>query len=487
MNRIVMVCAAASMLLAITTATGKSAEFTSLGSPTPSLDALASDAISESLPWSFGATSDDGIFPWAGLIADKWGNLYGTTAGGGPGGNVGEICCGVTGGGTAFELSPPSGKQTQWSERVLWDFGVRTNDGSSPYVGAGLIFDKWGNLYGTTSTGGAYNNGGTVFELSPPTGKQTQWSERVLWSFTFGGNSTDANTPAGNLIFDKWGNLYGTTNGGGVNGVSFFGEGTVFELSPPSGKSKQWNERVLWSFGTGTDDGTFPLAGLIADKWGNLYGTTIFGGANGYGTVFELSPPIGQQTQWNESVLWSFGNSDNDDGAYSTASLIFDKWGNLYGTTNNGGSAGSALFVDGTVFELRPPVGQQSQWSERLLWSFIGEPAPGFNLAFPDGEGPSASLIFDKWGNLYGTTGSGGAFSRFQGGTVFELSPPAGQQAPWSERLLWSFSPDGDGYNPYSNLITDEWGNLYGTTRFGGANCLVCGTVFKLSLSGWGQ
>ena len=87
------------------------------------------------------------------------------------------------------------------------------------------------------------------------------------------------------------------------------------------------------------------------------------------------------------------GNSENDDGAYPSASLIFDKWGNLYGTTNNGGSAGSALFVDGTVFELSPPVSQQSQWSERLLWSFIGEPAPGFNLAFPDGEGPSASLI----------------------------------------------------------------------------------------------
>ena len=119
-----------------------------------------------------------------------------------------------------------------------------------------------------------------------------------------------------------------------------------------------------------------------------------------------------------------------------------------------------------------------------MLWSFVDLTGDGGDGPLTgDGQGPTASLIFDKWGNLYGTTSFGGAFGRNPGGTVFELSPSAGQQTPWNERLLWSFNPDpdGDGYDPNSSLIFDKWGNLYGTTILGGANCLVCGTVFKLS------
>ncbi len=173
------------------------------------------------------------------------------------------------------------------SESMLWSFGA-PDDGGFPE--AGLIFDLQGNLYGTTAYGGTNNSRGTVFELSPPRGSQTQWSERVLWNF---GAPDDGEFPEAALIFDLRGNLYGTTAGGGTNNSS----GTVFQLSPPRGSQTQWSERVLWNFGA-PDDGEFPEAALIFDLQGNLYGTTAGGGTNNSrGTVFELSPPRGSQTQ----------------------------------------------------------------------------------------------------------------------------------------------------------------------------------------------
>jgi len=400
--------------------------------------------------WSFGG-SGDGARPLAGLIGDKRGNLYGTSELGG-----------------VFELSPPAGQQTQWRESVLWTFGA-SGDGQFPV--AGLLADKSGNLYGTTLYGGT-NNVGTVFELSPPSSRQTQWSERVLWSF---GASGDGNGPSAGLIADKSGNLYGTTQYAGANNG-----GIVFELSPPVGQQTQWKERVLWNFGpiNVSGDGSEPYAGLIADQRGNLYGTTVLGGAySGGGTVFELSPPTGQQTQWSERVLWSFGA--NDDAARPFAGLILNR-GNLYGTTstNEGVNVTSCC---GTVFELSPPAGQQTQWRESVLWSFGVIPG--------DGATPYAGLIADKSGNLYGTTLFGGAFGGLDAGTVFELSPPAGQQTQWRESVLWSFGASGDGNFPTAGLLADRRGNLYGTTGQGGANsCFTgireigCGTVFKLSL-----
>ena len=166
------------------------------------------------------------------------------------------------------------------SERVLWSFGA-SGDGTFPF--APLIADRWGNLYSTTSNGGA-SNVGTVFELSPPLRQQTQWRESVLWSF--GANGAGGYGSEAGLIVDQWRNLYGTTEVGGANGSS---AGTVFELSPPPGQQTQWRESVLWSFGASGDDGRLPFAGLIADQWGNLYGATVNGGANGsnVGTVFK--------------------------------------------------------------------------------------------------------------------------------------------------------------------------------------------------------
>ena len=341
-------------------------------------------------------------------------------------------------------------------ERVLHNFNG--TDGDVP--AAGLIFDNNGNLYGTTSQGGTGNcyNGygdihcGTVFELSPIQGGG--WTETVLYSFNWNGNGTDGTAPLAGLIFDAAGNLYGTTYNGGTSA-----DGTVFELTPAAGGT--WTEKVLWSFGNGTD-GTAPLAGLIFDAAGNLYGTTVSGGTYGNGTVFELTPAAGGT--WTEKVLWSFGNGT--DGYQPFAGLIFDAAGNLYGTTSEGGT----YLYNGTVFELTPTAG--GGWTEQVLHSF--------NYNGTDGVWPYAGLIFDAAGNLYGTTESGGG-GTYGSGTVFELTPTGG--GGWTEKVLHSFfcSPFNctDGYSPRAGLIFDAAGNLYGTTYNGGT--YQYGTVFELT------
>ncbi len=392
-----MIWATASLLVAVTAPTGKSAEISATASHAVVIDAAAT--VSERVLWSFGA-SGDGQFPLAGAFRSPTSraNLYGTTSYGGVNCPFILALYSLRACGTVFELSPPAGQQTQWRERVLWSF-VASGDGAFPV--AGLLADKWGNLFGTTVEGGvncpSYGCG-TVFELNPPPDQQTQWRERVLWSF--GATSDDGQFPEAGLIADKRGNLYGTTRSAGANCPSYYpyGCGTVFELSPPPDQETQWHERVLWSFGATSDDGQLPVAGLIADERGNLYGTTTNGGANfclrdtsSCGTVFELNPPPDEQTQWRERVLWSFG-ATSDDGQLPVAGLIADKRGNLYGTTVGGGITGFA----GTVFELNPPPDQQTQWHERVLWSF--------GSTSDEGVFPEAGLIADKRGNLYGTT-----------------------------------------------------------------------------------
>jgi uncharacterized repeat protein (TIGR03803 family) len=445
MNRIIIVWAIASMLIVVTAVTGKTAEMTSLISQGAALDGAAVEAVTESVLWNFGVTSDDGNQPGATLLADKKGNLYGTTYVGG-----------ANGGGTVFELSPPTGKQTEWTESVLWSFGATSDDGTGPFV-SGLIADKNGNLYGTTLFG-SLNGGGMAFELSPPSGKQTQWTENILWSF---GAGDDGANPASVLLADQRGNLYGTTNNGGATG-----DGMVFELSPPTGKQTQWTENVLWNLGA-DDDGANPYAGLIADNQGHLYGATSGGGATGSGTVFEMSPPSGKQTQWTEKVLWSFGAGD--DGKSPYCDLITDNQRNLYGTTNGGGGNGGGAYGDGVVFELSPPSGKQAQWTEKVLWSF--------GATSEDGHTPFAGLLSDKRGNLYGTTLGGGANGA---GIIFELTQPSDKRIPWTESILWNFgATSDDGNTPFGGLIFQR-GNYYGTTTFGGAN--GDGTVFELTL-----
>jgi uncharacterized repeat protein (TIGR03803 family) len=408
---------------------------------------------------SFNYNGTDGWEPLASLIFDAAGNLYGTTFSGGS-----------YGGGMVFELTPTTGGG--WTEQVLYNFGG--TDGWYPE--ASLIFDAAGNLYGTTVNGGAYG-GGTVFELTPTAGGG--WTEQVLYSFCAQTNCTDGANPEASLIFDAAGNLYGTTQYGGTTTYG----GTVFELTPAAGGG--WTEAVLYPFNRNGTDGVVPVASLIFDTAGNLYGTTLGGGTYGNeftgGTVFELTPTAGGG--WTEQVLWSFGSGT--DGANPWFGLIFDAAGNLYSTTANGGGNFSGNCLEygmdlgcGTVFELTPIGG--GNWAETVLYSFCSQ------TNCPDGAQPYAGLIFDAAGNLYGEASVGGAYSNctYGCGTVFELTPTGG--GSWTEQVLHSFNNNGtDGYEPAAGLIFDHAGNLYGTTYEGGtgSNCGAdgCGTVFELT------
>jgi uncharacterized repeat protein (TIGR03803 family) len=279
--------------------------------------------------------------------------------------------------------------------------------------------DASGNLYGATREGGDFLSvscffcSGTVFELSPPSTIGGEWTESILWSF---GNGTDGANVVTDPIFDNRGNLYGVTASGGA-----FGDGTAFEMSPPSTIGEDWTESILWSFAGGSifggTDGKIATRGMIFDAGGNFYGTTEEGGRFDFGglggTVFELTPPSTSGGNWTESVLWAFGQCF--DGARLDAGLILDKSGNLYGTTYYGGSNfsdGNGHAGQGTAFELTPPSSSGGKWTEAILWNFGGT----------DGQHPQAGLTMDAGGSLYGTTCCGGAFGK---GTVFEISPPA--------------------------------------------------------------
>jgi uncharacterized repeat protein (TIGR03803 family) len=389
---------------------------------TVALLATASWAASETVLHSFNIKN--GSVPQAGLIFDGSGNLYGTTSTGGTHGK-----------GTVFQLTPQAGGH--WTEKVLLSF--HGGDGAIPF--ASLIFDASGNLYGTTmhgGRGGSCTGGcGTVFELSPQAGGD--WREHVLHNFN--NNRTDGYYPEEPLIFDSSGNLYSTTSSGGSAGV-----GTVFELTPQSGP---WSERVLYRFKSGGR----PFGGLVFDGSGNLYGTTVYGGAQADGMVFELTPTTGGR--WAEKVLFSFHGTD---GLQPFAGLIFDGSGNLYGTTAGGGA-----FGDGTVFELSPKIG--GGWKQNLLLSFN----------YQNGYYPVASLVFDVAGNLYGTTYGGGSGNcQFGCGTVFELSPVAG--GTWTEILLVDFQHLA---LPRGNLILGPSGSLYSTATYGGT--AGWGTVFEVN------
>jgi uncharacterized repeat protein (TIGR03803 family) len=385
----------------------------------------ASASAQETVLYSFKANDVDGNTPYSGLVSDAAGNLYGTTFEGG----TTEFY------GTVFELTPGT---SGWTESVLHNF-VNGHDGSVPQ--GGLIMDSSGNLYGTTIQGGGFSCG-TVFRLSPAAGGG--WTETIPFTF----DCSDGLDPAGTLVFDPAGNLYGTAGGGGAHDA-----GIVFELIPGTGGT--WTEAILHAFNSGTNDGNYPTAGLVRDASGNLYGTTFKGGSKGRGMVFELSPT--GTGGWRYTALHEFGAGD--DGQYPYASLIRDASGNLYGTTAGGGVHGS-----GTVFEISPRVGGGS--TEKVIHSF--------GQTLNDGVNPLGALVTDSAGNLYGTTEYGGANGNF--GTVFELSPTTG--GTWIESVLHSFNDNGDGFYPYAALITDGSGNFYGTTTKGGSAGL--GTVFKI-------
>jgi len=396
-------------------------------------------AQEESVLYSFDKVSQ----PYAGLVFDASGNLYGTTLFGGDYGY-----------GSVFELLPQA--DGGWSEQTLHSFNKKGGDGFYPV--AGLVLDAAGNLYGTAQEGGVYQHFGIVFELVR--NENGSWDEEILHSFNL--NGRDGVHPLAGLIFDAAGNLYGTTAYGGI-----YANGTVFELLPKPGGG--WGEKILHNFFNNAADGVTPYAGLILDASGSLYGTTAFGGAycvgdGGCGTVFKLGRKAGGD--WAEQILHSF-NMNGADGVHPYGGLIFDPSGNLYGTTADGG-----VYNDGTVFGLSVKAG--GGWSEKILHHFSD--------AGTDGDQPLAGLIMDAAGNLYGTTSYGGDGTCINGcGTVFELLPSAGES--WTEETLHSFPDNGvDGDRPYyAPVIFDASGNLYGTTYAGGSSPSGGGTVFEVT------
>jgi uncharacterized repeat protein (TIGR03803 family) len=394
-----------------------------------------------------------GVYPEAGVILDASGNLYGTTLYGG-----------VGYGGTVYKLAKGATQTT-----TLASFST---NGADPF--GGMVIDSKGNLYGTTAYGGA-SDSGTIFEIAAG-------SNTVTTLVSFGGIT--GQYPFGNLLMDGSGNLWGTASGGGLNG-----DGTIFELqsgqtaitmvasfSNTTGTNPQCGLVMDSSgnmFGTtpfggasgygtiwelparraggiintiasfnGTTQGANPFAGLAIDSSGNLYGATPYGGASGYGTVFEVAK--GTNTI---NVLASFDY--NNTGGYSYANLIVDGGGNLYGTASSGGAGGS-----GTVFEVVKGSGAIT-------------PLASFN--YSNGGGPNAGLIMDSRGNLYGTASYGGQFGS---GTVFTVVAGSGTITTVAD---FNYT---DGADPYAPVVMDSKGILYGTTAFGGNS--GNGTVFEV-------
>ena len=315
---------------------------------------------------------EDGGEPYKGVTLDAAGNLYGTAVTGGSGSCEGG--CGVT-----YKLTKSG---SNWTHSVIHSFSGG-DDGSGP--GARVAVDNKGNVYGMTPTGGA-NGLGVIYAL-----RQTasgDWSLRVIHTFTGGADGSSGS--AGKLVI-RGGHIYGAATTGGL-----FSSGTVFQLTPT--RSGEWRFRTLYSF-QGAPDGVFPYGALLFDAVGNIYGTTYYGGTNGLGAVYKLSPnTVGE---WTETVLYSF--KTGKDGNSSISNLVSDAAGALYGTTSEGGLG------SGTIFKLTP--GQSGTWAESIAHSFQGS---------PDGAFPYVGMVGDGAGSFYGATVHGGDDDD---GSIYKFTP----------------------------------------------------------------
>jgi len=370
--------------------------------------AIPAQAQTESVLFSF-TYGPEGAFPLAGPIL-KGTTLYGTASQGGYNAN-----------GTVWAVNTTTGKET-----TLYEFQAGDNDGYTPM--GGLASYK-GSFYGTTCGGphGQPGGPGMIFKL---TKSKKTYVETILHIFdTSDGACPNFVTP----VFDAQGNLYGTTSGGGSGN-----SGTLFKLTPTGTLT------ILHNFcNYCAGDGQVPQSGVTFDKKGNLYGTTQVGGTYTYGTLYEVTASGTYQ------ILYNF--MGGNDGLYPMAPPVLDKKGNLYGTTENGGSGGY-----GTIWKFNPKTGQKT-----ILYNFSST---------PDGSSPWAgALVLDKEGNLFGTTTGGGNGS----GTIYELSPDG------TLTYLHSFSNQPDGDQPYGSVVFDKQGNLYTTTTHGGAT--QYGAVIKVT------
>jgi uncharacterized repeat protein (TIGR03803 family) len=417
--------------------------------------------------YSIGSESGDGNEVISRLLRDASGNLY-----------AAAYNAGAHGGGTIEELSPAS--RGKWKHKLIYGFCAQSNcaDGSNPH--AGVIIDTAGNLYGTTEFGGSMNLG-VAYELIP-NARRSKWRLKVLHDFCSmgGANCTDGGYPVSGLTYvgaasgapyDGVSPLYGSTaNYGSGSGAG----GVVYALTP---SGKKWTQTVLYNFClTGCASGASPIASLIADASGNLYGTTAGSGQNGIGgTVFELSPSAGR-TNWTETTLYSFcALSGCADGYNPYAEVSMDASGNLFGMTPFGGSgqASKCAHIEasgcGVAFKL-VPNGSNSQ--ETVLYDFCAA------KDCTDGAEPDAGFIMDGSGNLFSTTRFGGGndidILHNGGGTVFALSG--------TRQAIYNFCAQpncADGEYPFAGLIIDGSGNLFGATFNGGS--ANAGTVFELT------
>ena len=371
---------------------------------------------------------------------------------------LGTASGGGLGYGTVFKLKSSQSGNTLG---VLYSF-TGGSDGANPYNG--VVVGSDGIVYGSTYSAGGGGCGGygcgTVFNLRPPAtlcrSILCPWTETSLHGFV-GGNDGSGPTQGSNLIFDQMGNMYGTTVSGGA-----YGQGTVYKLTRSAGG---WTESVIHAFGA-SGDGAQPLHNVILDTSGNLYGTTSYGGAYNKGTVYQLVP---SGSGWTENILVSFSLSESA-GGIPYAGLLIDQSGNLYGATSANASSGgppTGYGGGGAIFELIPSSGG---WTLKVLYNFpdLGE---GYHC------GPYGNLVMDTAGNLYGITYSDGPYGY---GSVFKLTPASGQ---WTYTSLHDFCSDGwpcaEGALPSGDLTMDANGNFYGTTSLGGSNNY--GLVWKIT------
>jgi hypothetical protein len=389
--------------------------------------------------YDFGQVCPGGWDPIAVPAAAKNGDLYGVTEGGG-----------ACNGSTIYKLTAPRTRGGAWTQAVLYEYTTNTEFPVS------LVIGEDGALYGT---GEGPNTSGFIFRLTPPPQGKGTWKYDVLYTLN---GSSDGSAPQGNLVFDANGNIYGATElGGGPNG------GTVFELKRPTKKGGKWRFGVLYTF-TGKPDGAQPFAGVVFDQTGSLYGTTWEGGTFGWGTVYCLSPPAKKGQGWTETLLYSF--SQSNDGIISPEGpVVFDKSGNLYGTTPSGGDLNcSGGYGCGVVFELSPPEKKGGAWNYATLYAFQGG---------NDGIIPYGYMVFDQALNLYGVTELGGVGG---GGTVYRMNPPKQNGGVWTETVLHGFTGNnGDGADPDKGLTWGKWHDLYGVTQDGGL-CFHCGIAYEV-------
>ena len=386
----------------------------------------ASQASAQVLTTLVDFNYSNGANPYAGLLADANGNLFGTTSSGG------------TGFGTVFELAKtPTGYAATPTTLATFSY----SDGAVP--DAELLADAKGNLFGTTYGGGAFG-AGTVFELAKTA---TGYASSVTSLVSF--NGSNGSTPYAGLIADGRGNLLGTTHLGGS-----FGAGTIFEIAKTA-SGYAATPTTMFNFNNST--GGYPFGGLVADNRGNLFGTTS-SSASAYGTVFELARTGGGYAGAATTLV----NFSYSDGAVPYAALILDGKGNLFGTTYGGGAFGA-----GTVFEVA-----------KTATGYAAAPTALVSFSHSNGATPYAKLIADMNGNLFGTTLLGGSSGA---GTVFKLAKTATGYAA-APIVLANFNGANGAY-PVAGLIAGTNGHLLGTAYSGGA--AGYGTVFELSRSGF--